>query len=208
MAILLQITAGRGPIECAWVAAKLTEELIRDARQSGLQADLIEEEAGPEPGTMLSALIHLDGGEYSDFASGYEGTVQWVGYSGFRPGHKRKNWFVGVQRIPVPEKARFSERDVRIETLKAGGPGGQHVNTTESAVRAVHLPTGLTAVARDERSQTMNRKRALERLAILVARDEERRQTMDRKHRWDAHNELERGNPVRIYTGHDFKLKR
>jgi peptide chain release factor len=205
MSILLQITSGRGPVECCWVVARLAESIIADARNYSLNAGIIEEEASPEDGTLLSALIHLDGEGAERFAKGYEGTVQWIGYSTFRPGHKRKNWFVGVQRVPVPQSVSFSEKDIRIETLKASGPGGQHVNTTESAVRAVHIPTGLTAMASDERSQGANKKRALMRLSILIARHEQRQLAKAQKQRWDAHNELVRGNPVRVYEGVTFR---
>jgi peptide chain release factor len=206
MSILLQITSGRGPVECCWVAARLAESIISDSRRNGLNAEIIEEEVGSEKGTLLSALIHLDGSEAKQFAASYEGTIQWIGYSTFRPGHKRKNWFVGVQRVPLPQSTIFSESDVRIETLKASGPGGQRVNTTESAVRAIHIPTGLTAMARDERSQNANRKRALERLSILIARHEQRQLAKAQKQRWDAHNELVRGNPVRVYEGEEFRV--
>jgi len=205
MQILLQITSGRGPAECCWVVAKLAESIIADARNNGLHAEIIEEETGPEKCTLFSALLHLDGEGAERIAASYEGTIQWIGYSPFRPGHKRKNWFVGVQRVSVPKSAAFSEKDIRIETLKASGPGGQHVNTTESAVRAVHIPTGLTAMARDERSQNANRKRALERLSILLARHEQRQLAKAQKQRWDAHNELVRGNPVRVYEGEAFR---
>jgi peptide chain release factor len=185
----------------------LAETLIADARRASLHAEIIEEESGPEKGTLLSALLHLDGEGAERFAASYEGTIQWIGNSTLRPEHKRKNWFVGVQRVPVPPYVIFSEKDVRIETLKASGPGGQHVNTTESAVRAVHIPTGLTAMARDERSQNANRKRAQERLSILIARLEQRQLAKAQKQRWDAHNELVRGNPVKVYEMAEFREK-
>jgi peptide chain release factor len=208
MQILLQITSGRGPVECCWVVARLAETVIATARRDSLNAEIIDEETGPDKGTLLSALIHLDGEGAEKFAARYEGTIQWIGYSTFRPGQKRKNWFVGIQRVPIPQSTTFSEKDIRIETLKASGPGGQHVNTTESAVRAVHIPTGLTAMARDERSQNANRKCALERLSILLTRHEQRKLAKAQKQRWDAHNELERGNPVLVYEGREFRVVR
>jgi len=185
----------------------LAESLIAEARKQRLQAEIIETEAGGEKETLLSALIHLDGEGAEGFVASYEGTIQWIGNSPFRPDHKRKNWFVGTQQLPMPESVPLSELDLRIETMKAGGPGGQHVNTTESAVRVVHIPTGLIAMGRDVRSQNANRKRALERLSILVARHRQRQMAKVQKQRWDAHNELVRGNPVRVYKGKDFLLK-
>lgn len=204
MTVLLQITSGRGPVECCWAVAQLAETIQANARKQRLHAEIIEEETGPKKGTLFSALIHIDGEGADRFATSYEGTIQWNGSSTFRPGHKRKNWFIGVQRVPVPETIPFSERDIRIETMKGSGPGGQHVNTTESAVRAVHIPTSISAIARDERSQTANRKLALERLAILLARHQQRENARALKQRWNAHNTLVRGNAVRLYEGAEF----
>lgn len=190
------------------MVARLADTLVAEVRGAGLRAELIEEEHGPKNGTLQSALIHLAGDGCDSFVAAAEGSVQWIGNSRFRPGHKRKNWFVGVQRIPVPATEKFSDRDVRIETMRGSGPGGQHVNTTESAVRATHLPSGLAAIARDERSQIANRKCALERLSILVARRNERHVDAAKQQCWEGHNELERGNPVRVYEGGGAKSGR
>jgi peptide chain release factor len=199
--VLLQITSGRGPVECAWVVARLKEIIITAAHKQNIEADIIEEQAGSAKDTLSSVLIQLSGNGCDSFAEGHEGTVQWIGYSGFRKGHKRKNWFVGAQRVYAPTPICFSETDVRIEAMRSSGPGGQHVNKTESAIRAVHLPTRLVAISRDERSQIANRKRALQRLAILVSRHEQNRKQDAQQSRWDAHNELVRGNPVKVYHG-------
>ena len=79
------------------------------------------------------------------------------------------NWFVSVSALPpLPAAEAVRAQDVRFEAFRAGGPGGQHQNTTDSAVRAIHGPTGLRVVAREERSQHRNRDIALKRLAELV----------------------------------------
>jgi len=208
MELLLQITSGRGPVECCRAVALVAAEICAEAAGTELSIALIEEETGPAPDTMQSALLHIDGEGAQQFVAGWEGSVLWICPSTFRPGHRRKNWFVGVQSLPIRKPEQFLQQDLKFETCKAGGPGGQHVNTTESAVKAIHLPTGLAAIARDERSQTANRKRAIARLAILVARHEERQQAANQKQRWNAHNELERGCPVRTYQGEEFRRVR
>ena len=92
--------------------------------------------------------------------------------------------------------------------MRASGPGGQHVNTTDSAVRAIHRPTGLKAIASDERSQNMNKQLAFARLLILL---EEKKQNIKKEHkkgRWLQHKELERGQAKRIFIGPKFKESR
>lgn len=104
-----------------------------------------------QKGTLLSALIHLTGEGCEAFIAGYEGTVQWIGKSTFRHGHKLNNWFIGVRRLSIPKTESFHNRDVRIDTMRASGPGGQHVDTTDSAVRAIHLPTSLVAIGQPQK---------------------------------------------------------
>lgn len=205
MRIWLHITAGRGPIECAWVVPRVLKRLLQDAAKCGLRYEVVETRAGAPPSTLVSAIVAVDA--HSHFAASWTGTIQWIGNSPFRPHEKRRNWFVAVEQLAMPVAAVWSERDVKFQTLRSSGPGGQHVNKTESAVRATHVPSGLAVTAREQRSQSANRKLAVARLAELFAgrTRSEQRNAQDR--RWMLHNELQRGNPVRIYEGEYFELR-
>lgn len=203
----LQITSGRGPAECALAVTHVLRSIVEDAARSGVKAEVLEAVAGPFSGTLRSVLIGIKGEKGSELASRWVGTVLWISQSPFRPEYKRKNWFVGVEAISVPQRAERSEKDLKFETMRSSGPGGQHVNKTESAVRVTHLPSGISIVAREARSQSLNRKLALARLATrLNEREREQQRGVHRK-RWVQHDALERGNPVSIYEGPQFKLR-
>lgn len=104
-----------------------------------------------------------------------------------------------------PAKSTWNEREFTFKTSRSSGPGGQHVNKTETAVRIVHLPSGLAAEASEERSQARNRALAQAR---VVAKLVETQETVENEHkhsRWSHHDEIERGNPTRVYEGADFK---
>jgi peptide chain release factor len=195
----LQITAGQGPVECAWAVVKVMGEIQREASAASMVWKTLEIEPGPEPGTANSALISISGGRVDRFAASWSGTVQWTARSPFRPEHKRKNWFVGIDVIEPVDETRFHPKYVRWETMRASGPGGQHVNRTESAVRVTHIPTGVQAAASEERSQHRNRKLALARLARKLDEAATKRQDAAREKRWRTHQQLQRGNPVRVF---------
>jgi len=195
----LQITAGQGPVECAWAVAKVLERLQKEALEAAVASNVIEFEPGLASGTLQSVLIALEGEGAGEFARTWRGTVQWIARSPFRPEHKRKNWFVGVEVLEPVEETRLNRADVRWETMCASGPGGQHVNRTESAVRVTHLPSGLQATAAEERSQYRNRALAFARLIQKLDELNLGRQREARELRWRTHRELERGNPARTF---------
>lgn len=198
----LQVTAGQGPAECAWAVVRILEQLQREALAASLEFRTVEIEPGPEPGTVQSALISVSGGVALDtFAASWIGTVQWTARSPFRPEHKRKNWFVGVDGVESVDETCFNPKDIRWQVMRASGPGGQHVNRTESAVRVTHVPTGIEAIAMEERSQHRNRKLALARRMQKLNQLNAKRFGEARHQRWRAQRDLQRGNPVRILRG-------
>ncbi|CAL7963320.1 peptide chain release factor [Gammaproteobacteria bacterium] len=201
----LQVTAGQGPDECALATAKVAAYLTKEAKQFGLKTELLEIKSGNKVGTYLSALVSLQGDGLDLFIKRWQGTIQWISTSPYRPYHKRKNWFIGIDVFKTLENhTKFNKQDLRFETMRATGPGGQHVNTTDSAVRVIHVPTGLTAVAREERSQHMNKKLALAKLVAIFVNQHDTKQTEIIKEQWAKHQQLERGNPTRVFVDPAF----
>lgn len=194
----MQITAGKGPAECALAVVRVLDEVQQEARDSTLMVRVVEIEPGEVDGTIASALVHVTGDGVDAFLRTWEGTLQWIARSPYRPGCKRKNWFVGVETMAPVEETRFDPKEVRVETMRASGAGGQHVNRTESAVRVTHVPTGIQASASEERSQHRNRKLAMARLARRLEDKTAAQHADARTQRWQGHQSLERGNPVRV----------
>lgn len=199
--VWLQLSAGRGPIECQWVVLQVMRSISAAAKNSGLKCQPIELVEGEESGTCKSVLLAVEGAGALQFSSDWIGTVQWAGQSRYRPKHKRKNWFVGVSSCTRLESSGVRERDVKFEAIKASGPGGQHVNKSHTAIRATHRPTGISVVAQEERSQQMNKKLAHARLYQQVEKINEVSKQGEDLARWEQHNELERGKPVKVFRG-------
>lgn len=202
---ILHLTSGKGPAECRWVVARLAEAFADEAARIGVTCEVLD----AQDELPASLLMRVSGDGALAFVRERTGTVLWIGESPFRPRHKRRNWFVGVALAPMPEDVPdLRDSDIDFQAMRASGPGGQHVNKTDSAVRATHRPTGLVATAQEQRSQHANRKLAKLKLAMLL---EERRSGASddvRHEQWSVHQQLERGNPVRIYTGPKFKLRK
>lgn len=194
----MQITSGRGPAECCRVVALVLEKILKQASARRVKAEIVERETGTMNRTLLSAVISLQGGNCKSLIEEWEGTVQWIAQSPYRIYHKRKNWFVGVQTFTLSESREATETEIRYETLRASGPGGQHVNKTESAVRAVHIPTNMSVVASDQRSQWQNKKLATERLLLKLTAWNVEQAMIRAQENWNNHNCLQRGNPVKV----------
>ncbi|RXK86363.1 peptide chain release factor H [Filimonas effusa] len=195
---IIQITSGRGPVECCRVVAKVQERLLIQAKEMSIPIEVLENKKAGMRGTLVSAtLLAHDNGLLETLIREWQGSVQWIAESPYRTMHKRKNWFVGVAAFEVQQKFRWDERQVRFETCRASGPGGQNVNKVETAVRGIHIPSGIQVLAMDSRSQLQNKKNCLERLKLKVMAWQAEQLTAQQQEQWQCHNELERGNPVK-----------
>lgn len=205
---IIQLTAAKGPAECAWVVAKVLKYLIAALKNNSIDYRVLHKENGAENGTVRSVILELKGKDLAQFLKGWTGTIQWVGKSKFRKHHKRKNWFIGCFELDNFNTIALHPQDVKYSAIRSSGPGGQHVNKVSSAIRALHLPTGVQVVAQDSRSQHQNKKIAYQRLQEKLNEFATEQMQEQSKNQWGNHLQLERGNPVRVFTGSDFKIQK
>ncbi len=202
--ITLHLTSGKGPEECRWVISQLAKAFIAEGVGEGVDCEILD----PQDSLPASLLLSLGGLQARAFAQARIGTIQWIGESPFRPRHKRRNWFVGVDLAPLPETIPdLRDSDIVFQAMRARGPGGQHVNKTDSAVRATHTPTGFVATAQEQRSQHANRKLAKLKLALMLNERRIIAGDLARQAQWSMHQNLARGEAVRTYMGPHFTLR-
>ncbi len=202
-AITLLVSSGGGPVECRQAVAHILRAMSREAQTSGVDIDVASEAA---PNGPKSAIVRLHADGARELAGRWLGTIQWICKSQIRKSHKRQNWFVGIFELPDVEQVEKYDIDaVQFETFRAGGPGGQHQNTTDSAVRATCTNTGISVVVREGRSQHRNKAIAVERLQTLLSTRKELNESLSKQKQNHLHHQLERGNPVRRFKGASFR---
>lgn len=196
--MIVQISAGNGhPIECQLAVGKLFDALKKEYGD----LEILSDAKGSKKGCYDSIRFRTE----HDLRC-LEGTVLWICKSPFRKNHKRKNWYVNVSIIPDVMEIS-SDEEYRIEKFHCGGKGGQNVNKVETGVRIIHIPTGIVAQSTEERSQHLNKQKAMERLQEKLKQLQEEQKDQQNNAAWREHNSIVRGNPVRIYVGEKFILQ-
>src|SRR5881398_1715400 len=204
---LVTVNAGAGGTDAQDWAEMVLRMEMRWAEKRGFDVELLEASPGEEAG-IKSATFRVSGENAYGLYSAEKGVHRLVRLSPFDAAHRRQTSFAGVEVSPVVEAADvdIDEEDLQVDTYRASGAGGQHVNKTDSAVRITHLPTGLVVQCQNERSQSSNKQTALRILkSRLAERAEEEREAELAKERGTVAMGFG-GNAIRSYVIHPYQL--
>ncbi len=202
---IVQISSGQGPAECEWVVSKLTKHFCSVLDKRNIIYEIIDSVDGYNDGDFFSVTLKISADNLDSIISEYEGTIQYVGKSMYRPTHKRKNWFVKMSFFDISKSVVFDESKIEFQTMRSSGAGGQHVNKTESAVRAIYRDLDISVVVSDTRNQHQNKKLAIERLRDIAKSLDNNISNKQTEKEWLNHRELERGNAIKKFSTEKFK---
>jgi peptide chain release factor 2 len=204
---LVTVNAGAGGTDAQDWAEMVLRMMMRFGERRGFKVELLEASPGEEAG-IKSATARISGENAYGLFSAEKGVHRLVRISPFDAQNRRQTAFAGVEVAPVVEAAdvEIEDDDLQVDTYRASGAGGQHVNKTDSAVRITHRPTGIVVQCQNERSQSANKATAMAMLrAKLIERQERERQEEIARERGEA-QDVNFGSQIRSYVLHPYTM--
>jgi peptide chain release factor 2 len=204
---LVTVNAGAGGTDAQDWAEMVLRMEMRWAEKRGFDVELLEASPGEEAG-IKSATFRVSGDNAYGLYSAEKGVHRLVRLSPFDAAHRRQTSFAGVEVSPAVDESseiEVADDDLQIDTYRASGAGGQHVNKTDSAVRITHRPTGIVVQCQNERSQSSNKATAMAMLRSRLAELEERRRQEEIARERGEAQDVNFGSQIRNYVLHPYK---
>jgi len=205
---LVTVNAGAGGTDAQDWAEMLLRMMMRWAERRGFKVELLEASPGEEAG-IKSATFRAAGENAYGLFNAEQGVHRLVRLSPFDAANRRQTSFAGVEVAPVVDEigaVEISDDDLQVDTYRASGAGGQHVNKTDSAVRITHRPTSIVVQCQNERSQSANRETAMRMLrAKLLELEERKRREEIARERGEA-QDVNFGSQIRSYVLHPYTM--
>lgn len=205
---IVTIQAGAGGTEAQDWAEMLLRMITRYAERQGFKVTLVDENPGEGAG-IKSATLRIEGPRAYGYLKSESGVHRLVRISPFDANARRHTSFAAISVLPEIEdniEVKIDEKDLRIETFRSSGHGGQHVNTTDSAVRITHIPTGIVVTCQNERSQHQNRATAMKILRSRLYDYYQQEREAKLKKLTAEKRKIEWGSQIRSYVLHPYQL--